>query len=110
MLAGQCPTDVDAVLKHLFGRAQYVLNLLLVAIIIKKNGMDVPIAGVEDVVDHQPMLATDLIHLCQHLREHAARHTRILRAIARADLADGAEGALPRLPELGPFVWITAYF
>src|SRR5207248_3948923 len=89
---------VDAVFENLFRGEQDILHLLLVAIVVQEDRMHISIAGVEDVVDLQAPFLADFVDARQHLAELAARDAGILRAVTRADLTDGAEGAFARLP------------
>src|SRR5580658_7114684 len=101
MLAGDGAADIDAELQDFFRGSQCILNLVLVPIIVEKDGVNVAIASVEDVGDLQTVLTADFANALQHFRQFAAWNAGVLRAIAVTDSADGAEGIFAGSPEVG---------
>src|SRR5439155_18920054 len=91
MLAAEGPADVDAVLEDLFGRAKNGLNLRFIAIVVKKNWVDVAIAGVKHVGNLQVIAFADFIDALKDFGQFRSRHTRILRAITRRNSPNRAE-------------------
>jgi len=84
--------------------------LLLVAVIVKENGMDVAVAGVEDVGDLEAVLAADFVDAGQDRRELAARDAGVLGAIRVGNSADCAEGGFAGFPEGGAAIGIGGGF
>ena len=99
VFARERATDVDAIFEDFFGGTKRVLHLRFVGVIVQKDGVDVPIAGVKSAWDLQPELLADHLDVLQHLRQLASRHAGILRAIAVADAPQRSERALARFPQ-----------
>src|ERR1700728_168776 len=110
VFAGDGAADVDAELEDFLGRAQRVLDLVLIPFIVKKDRMHVSVAGVEDVGDEQTVLAADFADALQDLDQLAAGNAGILRAIAVAYASDGAEGVFADFPEIFAAKRIAAAF
>src|SRR5262249_28316447 len=102
VLAGDAAALRDALLEDLVARREDALHFLGVAFVEEHDGMEVAVAGVEDVADAQVVLLPDALDLAQHVRQFATRHDPVLRAITGSEPAAGPEGLLARLPEQEP--------
>ena len=99
VLAGDAAAEVDALVEDLVARQQDALHLLGVALVEQQDRVDVAVAGVKDVGDAQVVPLADVGDEPQDVRQLGARHDAVLRAVARAEPADRAEGLLAALPE-----------
>src|SRR5665213_4180425 len=98
MLPGYGAAEIDAKSEYFLGGCQRVLHLGFVPLVIEENGVDVAVAGVEDIIDVQRVLSANFSDAFQHRRQFTARHARVLRAIAMADPANRAKRALSGFP------------
>src|SRR5690606_17942626 len=66
--------------------------------------MNVSIAGVEDVHNPHAVALANFGDPPQYVRQLGPRHHAVLRAVARAQPADGAERLLAALPQFEAFL------
>ena len=99
VFAGETAADFDAVAND-FGRGLHgALELLVVAEIVENDGMEVAIAGVEDVADVEAELIADFLYAAQSLRELRTRNHAVKDVDAGGDAAESAEGIFAAFPE-----------
>src|SRR4029077_12958118 len=98
MLAGQAAAELDAELED-FGAAQLgTLEFDLVVGVVEYQGMQIAVAGMEDIDDAEAMAAADLGDFGQRLWELGERDHPI-HPVVILDLADRPEGRFPPLPD-----------
>ena len=66
-------------------------------------GMQVPVSGVEDVGDGDPVALTDLVDLPQHLRQAGSWNHAVNEVVVGRYGPERAEGRLAAHPEAFPF-------
>src|SRR5262249_59422909 len=98
---GDAATEGDAGLEDLAPGRQHRLHLVGVALVEEQDGVDVAVAGVEDVADAEPVALAGAGDRAQDVGDARARHHAVLRAVAGRQPADRTEGALAALPEGG---------
>src|SRR5581483_12088490 len=99
VLPGQAAAERDARLEDLLARREHAPHLAGVALVEEDDRVDVAVAGVEDVPDPEGVALADRRDRPHDVRDPRPRHDAVLRAVVRRQAPDGAEGALPALPE-----------
>ena len=103
MLAGDAAAAGDALVEDLVAGRQHALHLVGVALVEEQDRVDVAVAGVEDVGDRGGRTSSPIVvDAPEDVRQLRARHDAVLRAVAGAEPADGAERLLAALPEQQP--------
>ena len=99
VLAGKRAADFDAIADDFGGGFQGALELRGVAGIVEYDGMQVAVAGVEDVADLKAVLIADLPDAAQSLRKFRTRDDAVKDVIAGGQAAERAESVLAAFPE-----------
>src|SRR5262245_50331395 len=101
VLAGDAAAKRHARLQDLPASGEHPGHLVGSTLVEQDDGMDVAVAGVEDVADAEPVPLRRRGDGAQDVGDARARHHAVLRAVARREATDGPEGALAGLPECG---------
>src|SRR5262249_58193401 len=102
VLPGDAAAAADALLQDFVARRQHPLYLFAVALVEQQDRMDVAVAGLEALAAAQVVLLPDAVDLAQDVWQLRPRHDAVLRAVARRQPADGAEGLLAAFPQQQP--------
>ena len=103
MLASDRPTDGDTPRHDLAHRRMYTARGIRVIRVVRDVGVQVAIAGMEDVAYPHSMPRADRLDLLQQVGELRARDDRILHGQMRRHAPHRAERFLPPLPESRAF-------
>src|ERR1043166_5693047 len=104
VLACHAPAELDALQQNIVPGLQRAAHLVGVSFIVKDERVDIAVAGVENVWDAQAVFLAAGADELHDLRQAGARNHAVLCEKIRAEPANGAEGPLPGLPEVGPFL------
>ena len=99
VFAGEAAADLDAIANDFGGGLHGALELLVVAEIVKNDGMEIAIAGVKDVSDVEAELSADFLDAAQGLRKFRTGDDAVEHVDAGGDAAEGAEGIFSAFPE-----------
>jgi hypothetical protein len=99
VFAGEAAADFDAVANDFRRGFHGALKLLVVAEIVENDGMEIAVAGMEDVADVEAELGTDFVNATQGLRKFRTRDHAVEDVDAGSDAAERAEGILAAFPE-----------
>src|ERR1700722_2948562 len=108
VFAGEAAADFDAVTNDLRGGFQRTLELFVVAKIVENDGMEIAIAGVEDVADVESELSADFLDAAERLRELRTRDYPVEDIYAGSDAAESAEGVFAAFPEQVAFFVVAS--
>ncbi len=103
VLTGHAAPELETGEQDLPTGRQRARRLGGIALVVQNDGMDVAVAGVEDVADAEPVARARRLDAREDLGEPRARDDAVLRAVARRQAADRAERAFPALPERRAF-------
>ena len=98
VLAGEAAAGRDAHLQDLRPGELGAARLVLVVAVIEDQGMQVAVAGVEDVGDLETLRGADVRDLGEHIGETRERNDAV-HAVVVGDAAHGAEGGLAPFPD-----------
>src|SRR5215203_2688632 len=95
----------DDLARQLLGLLAFALGV----VVVENQGMQIPIPGVEDVCDPQPVPPGELGDLAKDCRELRARDDAVLDVVVVGDAAHSTECGLASLPEEGAFVVVLGH-
>ncbi len=98
VLSGDAAAAPDAFIQNLMTSSQYSFHLVGMALIEQQNGVNVAVAGMENVADANLMLGADPLNLAENVGQLSSRYDAILAAITRRQPADSAKSVLARFP------------
>ena len=75
---------------------------------IKDEGVEIAIAGMEDVGHRQSVLATETLDLCQYGGKAAPGNDAVLDVIRGSDLADSRKSGFSALPQNRTFLGLLS--
>ncbi len=104
VLTGHAAAEFDAFFEDFVADGDRIAHLLGIAFIVEDQGMDVTIAGMEDVRDAQAVFFAALANEAHDLGQLGARDDAVLREKVWTEAADGAESALAAFPEIHAFL------
>ena len=107
MLAGDGASVVNTQLHDLFGHRLDAFHLVGITSIIADIGVQIAIARVEHVGDHQAGSLGDLIDLGEHGGQAGPRHCRVLNQQVRGETSHRTKGFFAALPERGTLLVIA---
>jgi hypothetical protein len=99
VLAGERAADFDAIADDFGGGFEGALELRGVAGIVEHDGVQVAVAGVENVSDLKAILIADLLDAAQSLRKFRTRNDAVEDVIAGGQAAECAESVFAAFPE-----------
>ena len=99
VLAGERAARVDAGVEDRRRELLGALGLALDRLVVEHERVQVPVAGVEDARDPQPVLGAELGGPPQHLGQLRSRHDAVLDVVARRDPAHRGERRLAAAPD-----------
>src|SRR5713226_8451646 len=99
VLAGERAADFDAIADDFGGGPEGAFELLFVARIEEHDGVEVAVAGVEDVADLKAELIADLADAAQSLRKFRTGNDTVEDVIAGGQAAERAESVFAAFPE-----------
>src|SRR5947209_19183019 len=106
MLSGDRAANGDAEIQNLIPGSNGMSGLLRISNIKQNQRVQIAVARVKNVADHQTMFGTDLLDMPESSSELGARDDSVLNVIRRRDPADRAERVLPSLPQPCPLFGI----
>jgi hypothetical protein len=98
VLAGDAAAAADAFIQNLMTGRQHSPHLVGVALIEQQYGVNVAVAGMENVADANLMLGTDPLNLAENVRQLSSRDDAVLATITRGQPPDSAKSVLARFP------------
>ena len=102
VLAGDGPSDLHTQLQDLAAQFLGALQLSGVVGVVKDQGVQVAVAGVEDVGHRQSVFLGQFRRAAQYLGQEAAGDGPVHAVVVRGQAAHRGEGGLASLPEAQP--------
>src|ERR1700674_2731431 len=99
VFAGECAADFDAIAHAFGGGFQGALELCSAAGIVEHDGVQIAVAGVENVADLKAVLIADLADAAEGLRKFRTGYDAVEDVIAGGQAAERAESVLAAFPE-----------
>jgi hypothetical protein len=99
VLTGQYSTNFDAELEDIGTKGLGTLDLAGIVGVIENKRMEVPVAGMEDVRDREPVLLRKCPHPREDLGEAGARDRAVHAVIVGRDPPDSGKGSFAPGPK-----------
>ena len=99
VLAGKAAADLHAVADDFRRNFHGALELRCIARIKENDGVQVAVAGMEDVADEAAVFFAQLLDVAKSLRKLAPRNDAVENVVARSDTAESTERVLAAFPE-----------
>ena len=99
VLAGERPADFHAIADDLGGGFEGAFELRGIPGIVEDDGVQVAVAGVENIADLKAVLLADLLDAAQRLRKFRTRNNAVENVIAGSKAAERAESVFAAFPE-----------
>src|SRR5271157_1357456 len=99
VFAGERTTQLDTIAEDFMGSGDGVSKLQRIAWIVKDDGMEVAVTGVENVADGEVVFLADLGNLLQGLGELGAGNDAVEDVVAGSEASQRAKGVLAAFPE-----------
>ena len=109
MFAGDGTAHFDAEADDFVGGGDCAAKLFFFASIKKNDGMQVAVAGMENVSDLETIFCADLIDPPQGVRQLGPRDYSVLHVVGRGEPPNGAESVLSAFPKQGALMLVARH-